>query len=81
MMSDDDKKRARARAARLIKKFEELLRRVEDANPGADRARLKRRFIDAVVADPVLGEAAIQAGFRDAFDEIRRRERDRAGKG
>jgi hypothetical protein len=68
---------ARAHATRLLKKFEKLLRRLIDENPGADEARLELLFIDAVTADPILGAAVSQEGFWTTVDSIRRREQGR----
>jgi hypothetical protein len=51
-----------------------VLQRIVDDNPRADEKRLELLFLDAVTADPVLGEVVWQEGFWDAVNEIRRKE-------
>jgi hypothetical protein len=75
--SNDDEKQARADAARMMKRMETILRRLIAENPDVDRARLEVLFLDAVTADPVLGEVVWQEGFWDAVNEIRRKEERR----
>jgi hypothetical protein len=65
---------ARADATRLLRKLTAVLQRIVDDNPRADEKRLELLFLDAVTADPVLGEVVWQEGFWDAVNEIRRKE-------